>query len=173
MIEKVIDTDVLVIGGGIGGAPLRPVIQHVAKNRDRFGKLTILWAARNPLLLMFKDEYANWEAIPNTKLHLTVDQGDEHWHGRVGLITDLLKEIEPAHENTIAITCGPPIMIFYVDKMLAEMGFLAENRYVTLEARMHCGIGKCGRCNIGEKLVCVDGPVFSMNEVAGFLEGYY
>lgn len=164
--------NLLVLGGGIGGAPLRPVIQHVLANRDDYGHMTILWAARNPDLLLFTENYDTWRQTPDTELHLTVDEGDETWDGEVGLITDLLKKVNPKAGNTVAITCGPPVMIYYADKVLAELGFPAEKRYVTLEARMHCGIGKCGRCNIGEKLVCVDGPVFNMKEAAGFLEGW-
>ena len=162
--------DILVLGGGIGGAPLRPVLQTIFDHRDDYGKLTILWAARNPDLLIFRDEYDCWRSVSNTELHLTVDEADEAWDGEVGLITQLLEKVNPTPENTIAITCGPPIMIFYADKTLQKLGFTPEQSYVTLEARMHCGIGKCGRCNLGEKLICVDGPVFSMAEVGDLLE---
>jgi NAD(P)H-flavin reductase len=165
-------SDILVLGGGIGGAPLRPVLQTVFDNRSDYGKLTILWAARNPDLLIFKDEYDAWRSTPDTELHLTVDHPDEKWDGEVGLITDLLEKVAPHSENTITITCGPPIMIYFVDKTLRKLGFLPNKSYVTLEARMHCGIGKCGRCNLGEKLVCVDGPVFTMAEVDGLLEDF-
>jgi sulfhydrogenase subunit gamma (sulfur reductase) len=164
--------DLLVIGGGIGGAPLRPIIQSVVDDRGEYGHLTILWAARNPSLLLFQDEYASWRSAPNTELHLTVDEGDQNWKGKVGLITQLLEEIAPKPKNTIAVTCGPPIMIYFVDKLLKKLGFTPEQCYVTLEARMHCGIGKCGRCNLGEKLICADGPVFSMAEVGDMLESF-
>lgn len=164
--------DILVLGGGIGGAPLRPVLQTVFDHRDDYGKLTILWAARNPELLIFKDEYQNWRKAPNTELHLTVDEADATWDGEIGLITSLLEKVAPSPKNTISITCGPPIMIFYVDKTLKELGFTSQQSYVTLEARMHCGVGKCGRCNLGEKLVCVDGPVFSMTEVGDLIESF-
>jgi NAD(P)H-flavin reductase len=164
--------NILVLGGGIGGAPLRPVLHTIFDNRSEYGHLTILWAARNPSLLLFREEYNTWKKSSNTELHLTVDEADEEWQGNVGLITDLLKKVSPSSENTIAITCGPPIMIYYADKVLEELGFSPQQRYVTLEARMHCGVGKCGRCNLGEKLVCVDGPVFSMDEVGNFLESY-
>jgi NAD(P)H-flavin reductase len=164
--------NLLVLGGGIGGAPLRPVIQEVAANREHYGELRILMAARTPGLHLFRDDYPHWENIPECNLHLTVDEGDQDWNGEVGLITELLSKVEPDPHNTIAIMCGPPIMIYYADRVLVEIGFSPENRYVTLEARMHCGIGKCGRCNLGEKLVCVDGPVFSMEEVGEFLESY-
>ena len=164
--------NLIVLGGGIGGAPLRPVIQHVLDHRGDYGKLTILWAARHPSLLVFTDEYAEWRKSPNTSLHLTVDAPDPAWDHGVGLITDLLKKVNPAKDNAVSITCGPPIMIHYVTRMLHDMGFAPRDNYVTLEARMHCGLGKCGRCNLGEKLICVDGPVFNMDEVGHLLETF-
>jgi len=164
--------NIIVLGGGIGGAPLRPVIQHVLDQRSDFGKLTILWAARLPSLLVFTEEYDEWRTAPDTTLHVTVDQPEEGWKGSTGLITQLLEKVAPSPENAVTITCGPPIMIYYVTKMLTELGFAAKDNYVTLEARMHCGLGKCGRCNLGEKLVCVDGPVFNMEEVGNLLETF-
>lgn len=165
--------DLIVLGGGIGGAPLRPVIQSVLEQRDDYGHLTILWAARHPSLLIFTDEYDEWRDIPDTELHLTVDESDDLWDHNVGLITELLEREAPSPGNVITITCGPPIMIHFVNKMLVErFGFDPAQNYVTLEARMHCGIGKCGRCNLGEKLVCVDGPVFNMAEVGELLESF-
>ena len=171
-LEALRGKDLVVLGGGIGGAPLRPVIHHVLAQRGDYGRLTILWAARHPSLLVFTDEYDAWRAAPDTTLHLTVDEPDAVWDHNVGLITDLLGRVAPVAENAVAITCGPPIMIFHVTRMLQEMGFPPEDSYVTLEARMHCGIGQCGRCNLGEKLVCADGPVFSMAQVGELLESY-
>lgn len=165
--------NLIVLGGGIGGAPLRPVIHTVIDHRQDYGHFSILWAARHPSLLVFTDEYDDWGSAPDTELHLTVDQPDTKWDHNIGLITDLLERVAPSPENAITITCGPPIMIHFVNKMLVEkLGFRPEQNYVTLEARMHCGIGKCGRCNLGEKLVCVDGPVFNMEEVGHMLESY-
>jgi sulfhydrogenase subunit gamma (sulfur reductase) len=164
--------DLVVLGGGIGGAPLRPVIQHVLDERAEYGRLTILWAARQPSLLVFTDEFDEWRAAPDTHLHLTVDKPDEAWQGEVGLITQLLEKVAPSPKNAVAITCGPPIMILNTTKMLSGMGFAPQDSYVTLEARMHCGLGKCGRCNLGEKLVCTDGPVFDMQAVGQLLESY-
>jgi sulfhydrogenase subunit gamma (sulfur reductase) len=164
--------NLIVLGGGIGGAPLRPVIQTVLDQRADYGHLTILWAARNPSLLVFTDEYDEWRAAPDTNLHLTVDQADEKWDHNVGLITQLLEKVAPSPENAVTITCGPPIMIYYVTRMLAQMGFALKDNYVTLEARMHCGLGKCGRCNLGSKLVCVDGPVFNMAQVGELMETF-
>ena len=164
--------NLIVLGGGIGGAPLRPVIQTLLDHRADFGRLTILWAARNPSLLVFTDEYDEWRAAPDTDLHLTVDQADEKWDHNVGLITQLLEKVAPSPDNAVTITCGPPIMIYYVTRMLEQMDFAARNNYVTLEARMHCGLGKCGRCNLGSKLICVDGPVFNMAQVGELMETF-
>ena len=165
--------NLIVIGGGIGGAPLRPVIQTVLDRRADYGHLTILWAARHPSLLVFTDEYEEWRQTPGTDLYLTVDQPDERWTYNIGLITDLLARVAPSPVNAMSIICGPPIMIHFVNKMLVEqLGFSPAQNYVTLEARMHCGIGKCGRCNLGEKLICIDGPVFTMEEVGSLLESF-
>jgi sulfhydrogenase subunit gamma (sulfur reductase) len=165
--------NLIVIGGGIGGAPLRPVIQTVMANRNDYKFFQILWAARNPSLLVFTDEYDEWRSTPDTELHLTVDQADSSWDHNVGLITQLLESVAPSPRNAVTITCGPPIMIHFVNRVLVDkLGFKPEQNYVTLEARMHCGIGKCGRCNLGTKLVCVDGPVFTMAEVGALLESF-
>ena len=172
-MDKFKGKNLIVIGGGIGGAPLRPVIQTVMNNRADYKDFQILWAARNPSLLVFTDEYDEWRLTPDTELHLTVDQADSTWNYGVGLITQLLERVAPSPRNAITITCGPPIMIHFVNRVLVDkLGFNPEQNYVTLEARMHCGIGKCGRCNLGTKLICVDGPVFSMAEVGALLESF-
>jgi NAD(P)H-flavin reductase len=164
--------DIVVLGGGIGGAPLRPLIHTILDNRTAYGHLTILWAARKPSLLVFTDEYDMWRAAPDTELHLTVDEADVGWTGKVGLITQLLKEVAPSAENTMTVICGPPIMIKFAVLTLQKLGFADEQMIMTLEAKMKCGIGKCGRCNIGETFVCLDGPVFSYAQVSGFLESF-
>lgn len=171
-MDKFKGKNLIVLGGGIGGAPLRPVIQHVLDHRLDFGNLTIIWAARRPDLLVFTEEYDEWRAAPDTTLHLTVDVPDEKWDHNVGLITQLLEKVAPSPENAVTITCGPPVMIYHTTHLLEKMSFMPEWNYVTLEARMHCGLGKCGRCNLGEKLVCVDGPVFNMIEVGNLLETF-
>jgi len=164
--------NLVVLGGGIGGAPLRPVLQHVLAHRSEYGRLTILWAARRPDLLVFTDEYDEWRAAPDTTLHLTVDTPDEGWRHETGLITQLLEKVAPSVEDAVTITCGPPVMIYHTARLLERMGFAPESNYVTLEARMHCGLGKCGRCNLGERLVCLDGPVFNMQQVNKHLETF-
>jgi sulfhydrogenase subunit gamma (sulfur reductase) len=164
--------DVVILGAGIGGAPLRPVIHTILDNREDYGHLTILWAARSPDLLVFTDEFDEWGSSWATDFHVTVDQGNENWTGNVGLITNLLEQVNPPPtENTVTIACGPPIAIHFITLTLQKLGFRLDQMLTTLEARMHCGIGKCGRCNMGEKFICTDGPVFWQHEIAGFLEG--
>jgi sulfhydrogenase subunit gamma (sulfur reductase) len=171
-MEEMQGKNVVVLGGGIGGAPLRPIIHTILDNRAAYGHLAILWAARKPSLLVFTDEYATWGAAPDTELHLTVDEGDSQWTGNVGLITQLLEQVAPSPENAVAIICGPPIMIKFAILTLQKLSFGDEQMIMTLEAKMKCGIGKCGRCNLGEKFVCLDGPVFSYSQVAHFLESF-
>ena len=171
-LDEMKGKDVILLGGGIGGAPLRPVIHTILDQRADYGRLTILWAARLPSLLIFTDEFDGWRAAPDTALHVTVDQGDEAWTGDVGLITELLEKVAPAPENAVTITCGPPIMIKNTLLTLKRLGFSPDQMIVTLEAKMKCGIGKCGRCNLGEKFVCTDGPVFSCAEIGQFLESF-
>ncbi|MGD1992774.1 MAG: FAD/NAD(P)-binding protein [Anaerolineae bacterium] len=171
-MQKLHGRNVVILAGGMGGAPLRPVIQTILDNREDYGHLTILWAARNPDMLIFTDELDKWRSAWATDVHVTVDQGDENWTGNVGLITQLLEQVSPSPQDAVTVTCGPPIMIHFVFMTLRKLGFTGEQMLTTLEARMHCGIGKCGRCNMGEKFICVDGPVFWQYEIAEFLEGF-
>jgi NAD(P)H-flavin reductase len=171
-MEDLQGKNVVLLGGGIGGAPLRPIIHTIIDRREDYGRLTILWAARLPSLLIFTDEYDDWRSAPDTELHLTVDRGDEGWTGHVGLITELLEHVAPSPENAVSVTCGPPVMIKFALITLGNLGFTSEQMIVTLEAKMKCGLGKCGRCNLGEKHVCTDGPVFTHSEVASFLESF-
>jgi NAD(P)H-flavin reductase len=164
--------NVVILGGGIGGAPLRPVIQTILEHRADYGKLSIFWAARSPDLLVFTDEYDTWRADPDTELHLTVDHATPDWPYREGLITALVEHVAPSSSNAVSITCGPPIMIRFAMMSLEKLGFVAEQNWVTLEAKMKCGIGKCGRCNMGGVFICTDGPVFRFAEVEQFLESF-
>ena len=171
-MDEVKGRDVVIMGAGIGGAPLRPVIHTILDNRDDYGHLTIIWAARAPDLLVFTDEFEEWGAAPDAEFHVTIDREHKDWTGNVGLITQLLERVNPSVDNAIAISCGPPIAIHFIFLTLAKLDFAPDQMLTTLEARMHCGIGKCGRCNLGEKFICVDGPVFWQSEIAEFLEGF-
>ena len=162
--------DIVIIGGGIGLAPLRPVIQAILARREEYGDLLIIYGARTPADLAFAHEFPSWAEAPRTRVELTVDRGNGGWSGRVALVPAVVKELKPSPQNTITITCGPPIMIRFVLAELKALNFAPQQIVTTLEAKMKCGLGKCARCNIGEKYICQDGPVFTLQEVASFLE---
>jgi sulfhydrogenase subunit gamma (sulfur reductase) len=157
--------DLLFIGGGIGLPPLRSLIQYVLDNRDRYGAVQIVYGARSSQDLVYKAELREWDERPDVDLHVTVDVGDETWDGPVGFVPPFLKEINPSPSNHVAFTCGPPIMIKLVVDVLDELGYAGADIITTLEMKMKCGVGKCGRCNIGDKYICRDGPVFDFEEL--------
>ena len=158
--------DMLFIGGGIGLAPVRSFIRHTFANRANYGKIDILYGARSFDDLVFKDDILNnWPKEPNTQLHVTVDRGSSNWNGNVGFVPPYLEECAFTPKGRVVVLCGPPVMINMCLNSLSKMGFADEQIVTTLEMRMQCGIGKCGRCNIGSKYVCVDGPVFTLAEL--------
>jgi len=163
--EQMKGKKILFIGGGIGLAPLRTLILFMLDNRADYGDITIIYGARTPNDLCYKDELKEWEARTDVNMILTVDNEFPGWDKRVGLVPNVLKEIAPSPENTVAITCGPPIMIKFTLQALSELKFNDEQIITTLEKRMKCGIGICGRCNIGSMYVCKDGPVFSLTQL--------
>ena len=157
--------DLLFIAGGIGLAPLRSVINYVFDKREDYGKVDILYGARSADDLVYLPEIENvWKNQKDTNVYLTIDREQEGWDGHVGFVPSYLKEIGFDNNKTVLV-CGPPIMIKFVLQGLIELGFSKEQVYTTLELRMKCGVGKCGRCNIGSKYVCKDGPVFRCDEV--------
>ena len=149
------------IGGGIGMAPMRTLLLYMLDNRADYGEITLLYGARSPQDLSYAEDREDWLKRKDMRTVLTIDSPAEGWEHRVGLIPNVLTELKPSPENTVAVTCGPPIMIRFTLQALEKLGFVPEQIITTLEKRMKCGIGICGRCNIGEKYVCVDGPVFT------------
>ncbi|MBL7119451.1 MAG: FAD/NAD(P)-binding protein [Dehalococcoidia bacterium] len=164
--------NIFIIGGGIGFAPLRPIITTIIDHRDDYQDLLILNGARTPADLCFATEFDTWAASPRTKVELTVDAGDESWTGRVALIPAVVKELNPSPENAIAIICGPPIMIHFTLIELKKLNFQDNQIVTTLEGKMKCGLGKCARCNVGEKYICQDGPVFTMEQISQLIEQF-
>lgn len=157
--------NLLFIAGGIGLAPLRSVINYCLDNRENYGTVDILYGSRSADDLVRRDEMENvWAKTQGVNVYMTIDRPQEGWNGHVGFVPAYLKEVGFTADKT-ALVCGPPIMIKFVLQSLMEMGFSREQVYTTLELRMKCGIGKCGRCNIGTKYVCKDGPVFRFDEV--------
>lgn len=153
--------DIVFVGGGIGMAPLRTLFLYMLDNRADFGKIRLLYGARSPLDMAFSAELPEWTGRSDIETTLTIDREAEGWQHKVGLIPNVLLEMAPAADNCVAITCGPPIMIKFTLEALKKLGFADEQIVTTLEKRMKCGIGICGRCNIGTSYVCVDGPVYT------------
>lgn len=157
--------NLLFIAGGIGLAPLRSVINYVLDNRDDYGTVDILYGSRSADDLVRREEMETvWAHAKGVNVYMTIDRPQEGWEGHVGFVPAYLKEVG-FDTNKVALLCGPPIMIKFCLQALEEMGFSKEQVYTTLELRMKCGIGKCGRCNIGTKYVCKDGPVFRFDQV--------
>ncbi|MBQ7456705.1 MAG: FAD/NAD(P)-binding protein [Desulfovibrio sp.] len=157
--------NIFFIGGGIGMAPIRTIMLHVLEHAKDYGKISLLYGARTPQDLTYQYEIPNWLERPDLDCTLCIDVPAPGWEHKVGLLPNVLKELNPSPDNTVAVLCGPPIMIKFTVQALVEMKFTPESIITTLEKRMKCGIGICGRCNIGGRYVCVDGPVFSWKEL--------
>jgi sulfhydrogenase subunit gamma (sulfur reductase) len=157
----------LFIAGGIALPPMRCVIWNALDTRENFKDITIIYGARTVEDLVYKNELKDWENRPDVKLVTTVDPGGQtpDWKGEIGFVPTILEKIAPSSKDTIAIVCGPPIMIKFTFPVLEKLGFTDDVIYTTLENRMKCGIGKCGRCNVGKVFVCKDGPVFTYKEL--------
>ena len=166
--ERMEGKNVVIIGGGFAFTTLRSSIVYMLhpKNRNRFERIIVVYGARNPGLLLYKEELWEWEKRDDMEMHITVDATDDpDWKYNVGFVPTITEQKIKSAENAIAIVCGPPIMIKFTQPVLEKIGFSPENIILSLEMRMKCGIGMCGRCNIGHKFVCKDGPVFSVAEL--------
>jgi len=169
-IERFYRTDMLFAPGGLGLAPVRSLINQVLDERERFGKVTILYGAKNPAELLFRDELAAWQARGDVDLHVTVDKPAPGWTGNVGVITTLFSKVEVYARNTVAIVCGPPVMYRFVLMELLGKGMADSNVYLSLERRMKCGVGKCGHCQFNHIYACQSGPVFAYADIKGVPE---
>jgi NAD(P)H-flavin reductase len=153
--------NLLFVAGGIGLAPLRSLLNYSLDSRNDFKTINIVNGARTSKDLVYKDEYESWRKTKDTFLHLTVDCQEENWTCMVGVVPKILEEVKPTCRDSVAIVCGPPIMIRFTIPVLKKLGFCPEAIVTTLEMKMKCGLGKCGRCNIGNLYICKDGPVFN------------
>jgi sulfhydrogenase subunit gamma (sulfur reductase) len=166
--EEMEGKNVVIVGGGFAFTTLRSSIIYMLHpdNRSRFKDITVVYGARTPGMLLYKDELAAWEKRDDIKMHITVDgTTDPEWKYNIGFVPAITEKNITSADNAIAIVCGPPIMIKFTQPVLEKLGFPPERIILSLEMRMKCGIGKCGRCNIGEKYVCKDGPVFSLAQL--------
>ncbi|MCK4827698.1 FAD/NAD(P)-binding protein, partial [bacterium] len=166
-LEEMQGKNLIFVGGGIGLAPLRSLIWNCIDTRPDYGDITIVYGARSTGDLVYKQELEQWMGMDGLNTVLTVDPGgeDETWKGEIGFVPTVLEKVNPSPKDAMVITCGPPIMIKFVLQSLDKLGFAPEQIITTLEMKMKCGLGKCGRCNIGHVYVCKDGPVFSAAEL--------
>lgn len=162
--------DVLIVAGGIGLAPLRPVIYHVLRNRDDYVRLIVLYGARSPRDLLYRKQLAEWGRAPDTQVLVTVDYGGLSWRGHVGVVTTLFRQLRLHPAETAAFICGPEIMMRYVIRMLEARGVSPNDIHLSMERNMKCGAGFCGHCQLGPYFVCKDGPVFSYRQIQPWLD---
>jgi NAD(P)H-flavin reductase len=166
-LENFEGKNIVFVAGGIALPPTRSVIWSCLDQRDKYKKITIVYGARTVADLVYKHELEEWNNRKDVDLVLTVDPGGEtpDWKYKIGFVPTVLEQVAPSADNTVCVMCGPPIMIKFTLVSLNKLGFKAENVYTTLENRMKCGVGKCGRCNVGGTYVCKDGPVFTADQV--------
>ncbi|MCD6512453.1 MAG: FAD/NAD(P)-binding protein [Thermoplasmata archaeon] len=164
-VNDVMGENLLMIAGGIGLAPLRPCIMHAIENRNDYGEVLLLYGARSPVQMLYRREYEEWRK--SIDMDIIVDRGDESWKGKIGLVTELMDEVD---FKGYAFVCGPPVMMKFVSMKLLEMGFDKSKIFLSLERNMKCGMGICGHCAIAGKYVCLDGPVFSLEDAMTMLE---
>lgn len=164
--------NIVIVSGGFAFTTLRSLTLYLLKERDKYGKITIIYGARRPDLLIYRDELEEWSKRGDVEIHLTIDTPVEGWSKHVGFVPVVLKQVSPSPENAHLVMCGPPAMIKFTLPVVNELGFEPKNVWTSLERRMKCGIGKCGRCNIGKQFVCKDGPVFSFEELKSLPKEY-
>lgn len=157
--------DVLLVAGGIGLAPLRPVIYHLLRHRSHYGQVAILYGARSPEEFIFARQLEQWRAQPDIQVLVTVDCADALWNGNVGVVTDLIDSVQFDPDECLAMVCGPDIMFRFTAQALQDRGVAVEQIYFSMERNMKCAIGSCGHCQFGPHFICKDGPVFSMAEI--------
>lgn len=160
--------DIVIVAGGIGLAPLRPALYQMIEERDRFGNVTVLLGARTPDELLYPGEFDVWRKA-GIEIALTVDKAKESWHGSVGVVTRLIPRVRFDPDNTVAMVCGPEIMIRFTATELVKHGMSADQIFISLERSMQCGIGLCGHCQFGPHFICKDGPIFVYQQVKDLL----
>jgi len=168
--EKMKNHNVLLIAGGLGIAPLMSLIRYILHYREEYKEIMIIYGAVNPRSILFKYEIQYWSNRGDISICMSVDNPDDKWTGEIGVCTGLIPRVNFPPDDTCAVVCGPPVMYKYVIIELEKKNIRPENMYLSLERRMECGVGKCNHCLVGNKLACVDGPVFSLWEIRNMKE---
>ena len=167
--EKMKGKDVMIVAGGLGLAPVMPLIHTILEDRENYKRLVIIYGSIDPENILFKEDIEEWKKRDDIELCLTVDNPDEAWQGEVGVCTNLIPGID-CGSDTYAVVCGPPVMYKFVVSEFEKKCIKPENIFLSLERRMECGVGKCNHCHVGNKLSCIDGPVFSLWEIRNLKE---
>jgi NAD(P)H-flavin reductase len=171
-VEQAFGRDIILVAGGIGLAPLRPVIYQVLRNRRQYGRLVVVYGARSPRDLLYRKELASWARETQTQVLATVDYGGLSWRGHVGVVTTLLRYARLQPSRSVAMLCGPEIMMRFVARDLENLGLARKDIYLSMERNMKCAVGFCGHCQYGPHYICKDGPVFDYGQMQPLLEKY-
>ncbi|MGB8060499.1 MAG: FAD/NAD(P)-binding protein [Candidatus Sulfotelmatobacter sp.] len=171
-VDAACGKDVILVAGGIGLAPLRPVVYHVLANRKDYGRLVVLYGARSPRDLLYRKELAAWAKQRDTQVLITVDYGGLSWRNHVGVVTTLFKFARLRPSRSLAMLCGPEIMMRFVVRDLEAQGLSRDDIYLSMERNMKCAVGLCGHCQYGPYFICKDGPVFRYEQIRALLEKY-
>ncbi len=166
---ELIDQDVVIVAGGIGLAPLRPAIYQILANRERYGRLALLYGSRTPRDILYRRELQKWRGTFHMDVHVTVDRGDSKWLGDIGVVTHLIRRVPFDRLNSTALVCGPEIMMRFTAQELMARGIEANRIWISMERNMKCAIGLCGHCQYGPHFVCRDGPVFRYDVLEPFI----
>ncbi len=164
-LEKFMGKDVLIVGGGVGLAPLRSLLFSLFSQIDKYNKVVLRYGARTPQDIIYKDALQDWSRMKKVDVVTTVDMGEPDWKGNVGLVTTILKDLPVDLHKAVSIVCGPPIMMKFVTLKLLDLGFKPQDIYLSMEKNMSCGLGKCGHCRVGSFYACKDGPVFTYEQL--------
>lgn len=165
-MAQCLDRDVVIVAGGIGLAPLRPVVHAIVQQRSRYGRVSVVYGARRPEDLLFRRELERWMDRRDLQLEVTVDRAAPDWTGSTGVVTRLLGRMYCRPERSVALLCGPEVMLRFAARELVALGYSSESLFVSAERNMKCGVGLCGRCQLGPHFVCKDGPVFRYDHVS-------
>ncbi|MBI5154617.1 FAD/NAD(P)-binding protein [Candidatus Poribacteria bacterium] len=160
-VDRAKGQDVVLVAGGIGLAPLRPVLYHILANREQYGRIVLLYGTRSPSDILFKTELQKWGGSFSMDVFVTVDRADRQWHGNIGVVTHLIKRAPFDPLNVVAMVCGPEVMMRFTAQELVRRGVNPADVHVSMERNMKCAIGLCGHCQFGPRFVCKDGPVFT------------
>jgi NAD(P)H-flavin reductase len=169
-VAEAAGSDVVIVAGGIGLAPLRPALDHVLRNRGEYGEVALLYGSRTPGDLVYRRDLARWRGRFDLQVDVTVDSAEGGWRGRVGVVPKLIGGARLDPGSTVALVCGPEIMMRFAAQALLQRGVPAERIYLSMERNMRCGLGHCGHCQLGPTLICRDGPVYRYDELAALME---